>query len=66
MEMSIVIARAVFSFQMRRDPSNNLGGGDPSGRIGRRNPEHYETYDAFVATRDGPLVQFKERVRSVS
>ena len=49
--MSIVAARAVFSFQMRRDPSSNLGGGDPNGRIGSRNLEHYETYDAFAATR---------------
>jgi cytochrome P450 len=66
MEMSIVVARAVFSFQMRSDPNSNLGRGDPNGRAGRQNPEHYQTYDAFVATRDGPLVEFKERVRSAS
>lgn len=64
MEMSLVIARAVFSFQMRRDPSSNLGGGDPNGKAGRQNPEHYQTFDAFVAMRDGPLVQFKERGRA--
>ncbi|KAI0128338.1 cytochrome P450 [Xylariales sp. AK1849] len=61
MEMSIVLARAVFSFEMRRDPHSNLGGGNLCGRMERRDPDHYQTYDAFVATRDGPLVQFKER-----
>lgn len=64
--MLIVIARAVFAFEMCRDPTDNLGGGDPKRKIGRQNTEHYQTYDAFVATRDGPLVQFKERVRSTT
>lgn len=65
MEMALVLAKVVFKFEIRRDPSNNLGGGDPhNGRPGRRNPDQYQTYDVFVSSRDGPMVQLKKRVHS--
>lgn len=63
MEMTLVLARIVYLFEMRRTPGNNLGGGDPlaKGFAGRRKPEQYQLYDGFVAQRDGPLVQLKRR-----
>ncbi|KAJ4386531.1 hypothetical protein N0V93_009428 [Gnomoniopsis smithogilvyi] len=65
MEMSLVLAKLLFRFEIRRDPSNNLGGGDPlNGSPGRRNPDQYQTYDIFVSSRDGPMVQLKKRLRS--
>lgn len=64
-EMTLVLAKLVYTFEMRRDPSNNLGGGDPiSGRPGRRNPDQYQIYDVFVSLRDGPMIQLKRRVHS--
>lgn len=65
MEMSLVLANLVYHFEMRRDPDNNLGGGDPvHGKPGRRGPDDYQIYDVFVALRDGPLVQLRKRVHS--
>lgn len=65
MEMTLVLAKLVYTFEMRRDPGNNLGGGDPiHGRLGRRNPDEYQIYDIFVSLRDGPMIQLKRRVHS--
>lgn len=65
MEMTLVLAKLVYTFEMRRDPSNNLGAGDAvKGRPGRRNPDQYQIYDIFVCLRDGPMVQLKRRVHS--
>lgn len=61
LEMSIIIAKMIYQFEIRLDPSNNLGGGSPDGREGRRNVEQYQLYDVFVAIRDGPMVQLKKR-----
>lgn len=65
MEMSLVLAKLIFNFEFRRDPNNNLGGGDAiNGRPGRRDPDQYQTYDIFISSRDGPVVQLKKRVDS--
>lgn len=61
MEMMIVMAKIMYKFEVRRDFANNLGGGSPEGRVGRRNVDQYQTYDAFVSLRQGPMVQFKRR-----
>lgn len=63
MEMSLLVAKFVYLFEIRRDPVNNLGGGDPSakGFAGRRNPNQYQLFDTFVCQRNGPLVQLKRR-----
>lgn len=62
MEMQILLAKLVFSFELRQDPEEQLGGGSPMFRPGRRDTEQYQIYDAFVAMRDGPMIQFRERV----
>jgi cytochrome P450 len=64
MEMSVVMASVIFSFEIKADLTRNLGGGTADGKIGRRMVDQYQTYDAFVSMRDGPLVQFKKRVHS--
>lgn len=61
LEMTIVIAKVIYMFEIRSSLDNNLGGGSPDGRLGRRNVDQYQTYDAFVSLRDGPLVQLRHR-----
>lgn len=63
LEMSLVLAKVMYLFEVRRDPDNNLGGGDPNGRPGRTNVDQYQLYDTFVAQRYGPLVQLKKRAK---
>lgn len=64
LEMMLVMAKLAYVFELRRDPTNNLGGGSPDGRVGRRDPGQYQIYDIFVAMRDGPMVQLKKRTHS--
>lgn len=61
LEMSIVIAKVIYNFEIRQDTSTLIGGGSPNGTGGRSCEEQYQTYDAFVSLRDGPMVQFKRR-----
>lgn len=61
MEMQIVLGKMVYNFEMKQDSSNPLGGGGANLREGHREAEQYQLYDAFVAMRDGPMIQFKER-----
>lgn len=60
-EMSIVVAKLVYLFDMRQDPNNLLGGGGPGKGRGRGNVDLYQTYDVFVSLHDGPMIQFKRR-----
>lgn len=63
LEMSIVMAKVIFNFEVRPDATNTLGGGSLDGRVGRKNVDQYQTFDAFVSLRDGPMVQFKNRAK---
>ncbi|KAI1317976.1 cytochrome P450 [Xylariaceae sp. FL0255] len=62
LEMYIVIAKILYQFEIRRDICNNLGGGSPRARDGRRDAGQYQLYDIFVAIRNGPMVQLRHRV----
>lgn len=64
MEMQLVLAKMVHTFEMRPDPENNTGAGSPRFVDGRREVGQYQLYDAFVAMRDGPYVQFKRRAHA--
>lgn len=64
LEMSVVMAKAIYNFEVRPDKTNCIGGGTLDGRLGRRNVDQYQTYDAFVSLRDGPMVQFSRREES--
>ncbi|KAF2167556.1 hypothetical protein M409DRAFT_22361 [Zasmidium cellare ATCC 36951] len=61
LEMMLVISKLVYKYEVIQDPKDNLGGGAADGRIGRQNPDQYQTYDAFVALRDGPMVHLRPR-----
>jgi len=64
LEMQIVLAKLVHALEIRPDPAGNCtGAGGPGLRLGRREPGQFQLYDAFVAMRDGPMVQFRERER---
>lgn len=62
MEMQIVVAKMVWRFELKQDSTSNLGGGRAELKPGHQDPNVYQIYDAFVAMRDGPMIQFKERV----
>ncbi|EME80913.1 uncharacterized protein MYCFIDRAFT_32845 [Pseudocercospora fijiensis CIRAD86] len=61
MEMMIVMAKVVWNFEIRQDEGNPLGAGDEKGPEGRRCVDQYQVKDAFVAMRDGPMIQFRRR-----
>lgn len=63
LEMSLVLAKVMFNFEIRRDPDSNLGGGSPEAVEGRRTVDQYQLYDIFVGIRDGPMVQLAKRTR---
>ncbi|KAF2708706.1 benzoate 4-monooxygenase cytochrome-like protein P450 [Pleomassaria siparia CBS 279.74] len=62
LEMKIITAKLLYTFELKADPTNHLGGGDPNGKPGRQVVDQYQTYDLFVSGREGPVVQFKKRV----
>jgi cytochrome P450 len=61
LEMRLVIAKALWHYEIKADPTNDLGGGDPNGRPGRQRTEEYQTYEIYVSDRKGPMVQLKKR-----
>ncbi|KAM0562878.1 hypothetical protein ACHAPJ_001718 [Fusarium lateritium] len=63
LEMSLVLARVIYNFEIRRDATNNVGGGSPDSIEGRRTLDQYQLHDIFVGIRDGPLVQLARRYR---
>jgi len=56
-EMMIILARTLYSFEVRRAPGSMLGCGK-----GFNDRDRYKLVDAFVAVREGPEVQFRKRV----
>jgi cytochrome P450 len=65
LEMEIVLAKMIHALEIRPDPVDKTGAGGPALGEGRREVGQYQLYDAFVAMRYGPLVQFKERSHGV-
>jgi cytochrome P450 len=65
LEMQIVLAKLLFALEIRPDADARggwTGAGGPELAEGRREVGQFQLYDAFVAMRDGPMVQFRERV----
>ncbi|KAF2649983.1 cytochrome P450 [Lophiostoma macrostomum CBS 122681] len=62
LEMRIVLAKLLWTFEMKADPTNKLGGGDSNAREGRRVENQYQTYEMFVSGRKGPMVHLKKRL----
>jgi cytochrome P450 len=61
LEMRVVVAKLIWMFEVKPDPTNRLGGGDPNGRPGRQCENQYQPYKLFVSNRNPPLLQIKER-----
>ena len=61
LEMMIVLARMIHQFDFHIGEGCRLGQGDPALAKGRRRSDEFQTYDRFVASHDGPMVQFRAR-----
>ena len=59
--MTITMATVLFLADVRAVEGNNLGGGSVELEEWRREKEQFQLWDHFVASRKGPLVQFKAR-----
>ena len=60
-ELSILLARVVWLFDMRLKEGSTLGEGNPALGKGRTRRNEFQLYDKFVSMTDGPLVEFKMR-----
>ncbi|KAL7800063.1 cytochrome P450 [Trichoderma ceciliae] len=60
-EMSIVLARLLWLFDIRLDPSSNMGEGVGNAREGRECRNEFQLYDRFVSSQKGPMLQFRYR-----
>ncbi len=60
-EMSIILARMLWYFDIRLDPSSTLGEGSGTGTEGRERKEEFQLQDRFVSMQEGPMVQFRWR-----
>ncbi|PTB64759.1 cytochrome P450 [Trichoderma citrinoviride] len=60
-EMSIVLARMLWLFDIRLDPSSNLGEGVGDDLEGRGCRNEFQLYDRFVSSQKGPMLQFRFR-----
>ena len=60
-EITIVLARLIWLYEMRLEPGNKLGEGAKGLGSGREMKEEFQTYDNFVAAHDGPMVEFRLR-----
>lgn len=61
LEMRIVMAKAIWKFEIKQDENNKLGGGSAEKGPWRSVEDQYQTYEVFVSDRKGPVVQFKKR-----
>ena len=60
-EMSILLARIVFLFEMRLSQNSRPEEGRSSWAKGRKRKDEFHVFDSFVALHDGPMVEFKRR-----
>ncbi|KAL9593847.1 MAG: hypothetical protein Q9219_007356 [cf. Caloplaca sp. 3 TL-2023] len=61
LEMSITMAKVLFLFDVQALEGDNLGAGNPELMWGRRNKANFQTWDMFVSSRKGPMVEFRHR-----
>ncbi|KAL7948442.1 cytochrome P450 [Trichoderma barbatum] len=60
-EMSIVLARLLWLFDIRLDPNSNMGEGVGDAREGRECKTEFQLHDRFVSSQKGPMLQFRYR-----
>jgi cytochrome P450 len=61
-EMAVVLGRLLWSYDVRLEPGTYLGEGSDELGKGRQRKKEFQTYEKFVSSHDGPMVQFKTRV----
>ncbi|KAF2691172.1 cytochrome P450 [Lentithecium fluviatile CBS 122367] len=61
LSLSMTIARTLWRFDVRAAPGERLGERRPELGWGRRDRNTYMLRDAYIALREGPILQFKER-----
>ncbi|MCJ1438934.1 hypothetical protein MMC27_008324 [Xylographa pallens] len=61
LELMTTIGRTLHRMDVRQAPGQSLGEGSPQLGWGRRNRRHFQMIDAYIAIREGPVVQFKRR-----
>lgn len=60
-EMSLVLARMLWLFDLRRELGDTKGGGAGDEAEGRGCKAEYQLNDHYVSAQDGPVVQFRYR-----
>lgn len=60
-EVTLILARLIWLFDMCQEPCNNLGGGRGNAKEGRECPDEFQLSDRFTGDGDGPSIQFKFR-----
>jgi cytochrome P450 len=60
-ELTVTIARVLYSFDLRLAPGTTLGAGAKDLEIGRTRPNEYQIMDVFASKKDGPMLQFRSR-----
>ncbi|KAF4627578.1 hypothetical protein G7Y89_g10576 [Cudoniella acicularis] len=60
-ELMIIIARTFYRMDVRAAPGDILGEGGLEMNVGIKNRDLFQCRDAYIAQRDGPMVQFKGR-----
>ena len=61
LQLTMAIARTLWRFDVRIAPGQRLGEGRPELGWGRRDRNTYMLRDAYIALREGPILQFRER-----
>jgi cytochrome P450 len=60
-EVSYIIARLLWQFDMRMDASNPVGEGTGTGVEGRERKDEFQLFCRFVSEQQGPMLQFRRR-----
>lgn len=60
-ELLITTAKTLHRMDVRLAPGDTLGAGAPELGWGMRSKDHITLKDAYIAVRDGPVVQFRRR-----
>lgn len=61
LELSITMARIFYLLDFKVQEGSTLGAGSPDLMWGRRNENQYQVTDYLVASKQGPMVQFRKR-----
>ncbi|PVH97227.1 benzoate 4-monooxygenase cytochrome P450 [Periconia macrospinosa] len=62
LELYMVVARTLWRMDVRLAPGKSVGEGRLDLGWGRRDPRQYQVIDAYISFREGPILQFRERV----